>query len=299
MSPNPIDTRLFPTGRQWRLILLALLASAILAVPPARAQAAGETAEDPNLKTSNVVISVQRGSHAISGLVTHAPAARAFRHGIALFPGYPGIMRLREEEGRPRYELGANFLIRSRRHWLDEETLLLAVDAPSDQWASFSQNFRESPRYGEDVKALLQEVGRRYGIPDWTLVGTSEGSVSAFHAARMNPDLAPRLILTASLFLGGRNGPGLSGTSTEGMATRLLWVHHESDPCSYTPYRSAREFAERTRSPLLTVRGGGPERGAPCMPYSAHGFVGIERETVQAMRNWVKSGVVPPDVAKE
>ncbi len=299
MSPNPIDTRLFSTSRQWRLILSALLASAILAVPPARAQAAGETAEDPNLKTSNVVISVQRGSHAISGLVTHAPAARAFRHGIALFPGYPGIMRLREEEGRPRYELGANFLIRSRRHWLDEETLLLAVDAPSDQWASFSQNFRESPRYGEDVKALLQEVGRRYGIPDWTLVGTSEGSVSAFHAARMNPDLAPRLILTASLFLGGRNGPGLSGTSTEGMATRLLWVHHESDPCSYTPYRSAREFAERTRSPLLTVRGGGPERGAPCMPYSAHGFVGIERETVQAMRNWVKSGVVPPDVAKE
>jgi hypothetical protein len=299
MSPMTIDARRCSIGRQPWLILSALLASAILAVPPARAQAASETAEDPNLKMSNVVITVQRGSHAISGLVTHAPGTNAFRHGIALFPGYPGIMRLREEEGKPRYELGANFLIRSRRHWLDEETLVLAVDAPSDQWASFSQRFRESPRYGEDVKALLQEVGRRYGIPDWTLVGTSEGSISAYHAARMNLALAPRLILTASLFLGGRNGPGLTGADTEGLAARLLWVHHESDPCTYTPYRSAREFAERTRSPLLTVRGGGPERGAPCMPYSAHGFVGIERETVQAMRSWVKSGAVPPDVAKE
>ncbi len=299
MSHMTIDPGPFSIGRQWWLVLAALLASATLSARPAGAQATGERAEDPNQTMSNIVLTVARGEYSIAGLVTHAPGAGAFRHGIALFPGYPGIMRLREEEGRQRYELGANFLIRSRWHWLDEEILVLTVDAPSDQWGSFSQQFRETPRYGEDVRALLQEAGRRYGIPAWTLVGTSEGSISAFHAARMNPALAPRLILTSSLFLGGRIGPGLSGISTEGMATRLLWVHHESDPCTYTPYRSAREFAERTRSPLLTVRGGGPERGAPCMPYSAHGFVGIERETVQAMRSWVKTGAVPPDVGRE
>ena len=32
-----------------------------------------------------------------------------------------------------------------------------------------------------DVAALLTEVGRRFGVEDWTFVGTSEGSVSAFH----------------------------------------------------------------------------------------------------------------------
>lgn len=280
-------------------MLFALLALGLLAAPPARSQATGEAAEDPNSKMSNIVLTVPRGDHAISGLATHSPEARAFKHGIALFPGYPGIMRLREEDGKPRFDLGGNFLIRSRRHWLDAETLVLTVDAPSDQWASFSQRFRETPRYGEDVKALLQEAGKRFGISEWTLVGTSEGSISAFHAARMNPALAPRVILTASVFIAGRNGPGLSAISTEDMPARLLWVHHESDPCGYTPYRSAREFAERTRSPLLTVRGGGPERGAPCMPFSAHGFVGIERETVQAMRAWIRTGAVPPDVARE
>jgi pimeloyl-ACP methyl ester carboxylesterase len=282
-----------------RVLLSALLAFGLLAAPPARSQAAAGATEDPNLKMSNAVLTVSRGDYSISGLATHTPEGKSFKHGIALFPGYPGIMRLREDDGKPRFDLGGNFLVRSRLHWLDGETLMLTVDAPSDEWARFSQRFRETPRYGEDIKALLQEAGRRFGISEWTLVGTSEGSISAFHAARMNPQLAPRVILTASVFIAGRNGPGLSGIGTEDMPARLLWVHHESDPCAYTPYRSAREFAERTRSPLLTVRGGGPERGAPCMPFSAHGFVGIERETVRAMRDWIRTDTVPSDVGRE
>lgn len=281
--------------RCWWVMLSMLLALGNIVAPLAFAQAP----EDPNLKMSNVVITVERGGHTIAGLVTHAPDAKGFKYGVVLFPGYPGVMRLRVEEGKPRYELGGNFLIRSRRHWLDEETLVIAVDAPSDQWGSFSQRFREEPRYGDDVKDLLQEAGKRYGISEWTFVGTSEGSISAFHAARMNPALARRVILTSSVFISGRNGPGLSGISTEGITAPLLWVHHESDPCSYTPYRVAREFAEKTRSPLVTVRGGGPGRGDPCMAQTAHGFVGVERETVLVMRTWVKTGVAPSEIAKD
>jgi hypothetical protein len=253
-------------------------------------------ADDPNAAATNVVLSVPRKDYSMAGLVTHLPGARAFKYGVALFPGHPGMLRLREEEGKIRFDLGGNFLVRSRRHWLDEETLVLTVDAPSDQWSSFSQRFREDPRYGEDVRALLAEAGRRYAITDWTLVGTSEGSISAFHAGRMNTDLAQRVILTASVFVAGRNGPGLSGVDFVAPVMRLLWVHHESDPCGYTPYRSAQQFAATSRSPLLTVRGGGPQRGAPCEARSFHGFVGVESETVLAMRSWVKTGVVPGDV---
>jgi hypothetical protein len=32
------------------------------------------------------------------------------------------------------------------------------------------------------------------------------------------------------------------------------------------------------------------------MAYTQHGFVGLEEETVLAMRAWVKTGVVPADV---
>jgi len=68
----------------------------------------------------------------ISGLATRLENAKSFRFGIALFPGHPGT-----------------------------ETLVLVLDAPSDQWATFSQDFRATPRYGTDVSALLNEVSRR------------------------------------------------------------------------------------------------------------------------------------------
>jgi len=75
-------------------------------------------------------------------------------------------------------------------------------------------------------------------------------------------------------------------------------VHHEDDPCRYTSYRDAQRFAVQSRSPLVTVRGGGPGRGGPCEAFTAHGYVGMESETVAAMRSWVKTGAVPRDVVR-
>lgn len=262
------------------------------------AQAGSSPPPDPNLSHPTHVVTVKRNGYTISGLVTHLQDAKTWKYAIALFPGYPSIMRLREEDGQPRFELRGNFLVRARRFWLDEETLTVVVDAPSDQWGTFYQHFRESPRYGTDVEALLKEVGRRYSVEDWTLVGTSEGTVSAFHVARMNPGLIRRTILTASLFRPTRNGPGLSAAKWDDLPAELLWVHHEDDPCAYTSYQDAQEFSRKSRKPLLTVRGGGPERGQACEAFTAHGFVGVEREAVMAMRSWVKTGAVPADVKR-
>ncbi len=261
-------------------------------------QAADVPAGDPNLANVDTVVTVALQGYTISGLVTRLQDAKAFKYGVALFPGHPGIMKLREEDGQPRYAMQGNFLVRSRRHWLDEETLVVVVDAPSDQWVRFFQQWRETPRYGADVAALVKEVARRYGVDDWTFVGTSEGSISAFHAARMNPGLARRAILTSSVWGPADNGPGLYYVNWADLSARLLWVHHERDPCRLTSYRDAQRYAEKTHSPLVTVRGGGPDRGDPCGAFAAHGYVGVERETVLAMRSWVKTAVVPPDVGK-
>ncbi|MFY9315150.1 MAG: hypothetical protein WAO95_06270 [Burkholderiales bacterium] len=251
---------------------------------------------DPNLANPTQLVTVEREGYAVTGLVTHLEGAKAFKFGVALFPGYPGIMRFREEDGRLKYDLGGNFLVRSRRWWLDDETLVAVLDAPSDQWGSFSQRFRETPRYGADVAALLTEIGRKFGIEDWTYVGTSEGSISAFHAGRMSPALAKRVILTASVIRAGRNGPGLSGVDYSELRAKLLWVNHEDDPCDFTRYGLVKDAAQRSGAPLVTVRGGGPARGDACMAYTQHGFVGVEKETVLAMRSWMKTGVTPPDV---
>lgn len=259
---------------------------------------AGERPADPNLADPTELVAVARGGYTISALVSHRDGAKAYRHGIALFAGHPGILRLREEAGQFLYELRGNFLIRSRRHWLDDETLVAVIDAPSDQWSGFSQHFRETPRYGEDVAALLQGLGQRFGVAEWTAVGTSEGSISAFHAARMNPQLFRRVILTASVFHPSRNGPGLSGVDWNELKQPLLFVHHVDDPCRYTPYRTAEDLAQKTKAPLTTVRGGDGVRGNDCEAYTQHGFVGVEPETVAAMRTWVKTGVAVPEVRR-
>ena len=41
------------------------------------------------------------------------------------------------------------------------------------------------------------------------------------------------------------------------------------------------------------------KRGDACQAFTAHGFVGIESETVAAMRSWVKTGTVPRDVERQ
>ncbi|MBI5110068.1 MAG: hypothetical protein HZA62_15135 [Rhodocyclales bacterium] len=259
----------------------------------AAAQTTPGAVTDPNLEFPTRLHTVQREGYTISALVTHHAAPRAFRHGVALFAGHPGILRLRVEDGALRFDLRGNFLVRSRRQWLDDDVLVAVVDAPSDQWAAFSQQWRETPRYGADIAALLTDISARYTVADWTFVGTSEGSISAYHAARMNPALARRLIETASVFSPSRNGPGLSDIDLGALPAATLWVHHEDDPCRYTAYRDAREFAAKSGKPLLTMRGGGPGRGAACEAYTAHGFVGVERDAVRAMLDWIRSGKIP------
>jgi hypothetical protein len=260
------------------------------------AGAAPAQRQDPTLAHPHELLTVQREGYTIAGLVTHLSGRTNFTHGVALFPGHPGILKLRREEGELKFEMRGNFLVRSRRHWLDPETLVMVVDAPSDHWPTFYQQFRETPRYGADVAALVAEASRKYGVADWTFVGTSEGSVSAFHAARMNPELARRIILTSSVFVAGKNGPGLSRVKFDALKSELLWVHHAEDPCRFTSYRDAQAFAKRSGKPLVTVRGGGPAKGEHCEAFTAHGFVGVEIPALKAMHAWIKTGQVPADV---
>lgn len=282
-----------PSQQRFIERVAALIAPLLACASLALAQSAPDAAGDPNLESPHQLVTVARDGYGISALVTHHARAQVFRHAIAMFPGHPGILKLRETDGQFRFELRGNFLVRSRRHWLDEDILVALIDAPSDEWGGFSQRFRETARYGADIDALLGELAARYKVADWTFVGTSEGAISAFHAARMNPQRVKRLIQTASVFSSSRNGPGLSEINLGALPAATLWVHHESDPCRYTSYRDAKDFAARSGKPLLTMRGGGPERGGACEAYTAHGFVGVERDAVRAMLSWIRTGSLP------
>ena len=257
----------------------ALLFSLVLCLAPGAARAEEAVGES--------VLTARFPDRSISALVTHHAQHDPFRRAILLMPGHPGIMKLESTES---YQLKGNFLVRSRRHWLDRETVVLTVDAPSDEWRGFTGRFRAGPRYAEDIRGLAQEIEKVWGRLPLVLVGTSEGSVSAFHAARALGSDGVKVIFTASLFDQSSNSHGLASLDFGELKVPMLWVHHESDPCRWTPYWQAKRHAEKTRSPLITVRSSNPGRGDPCQAFSQHGFVGVERETVQAMKRWIADG---------
>jgi len=273
--------------------LVTLLAVLACAAQPARAQAT-----DPNAALANEVIVAQLPGRSISALVTHQPGATKLTHAIALFPGSPGYMNLRVEGGVIRYGLGGNFLVRARRHFIEDGFLTVVIDAPSDNQVNFWHSYRASDRYGEDVKAVVDAVSKKFGTLDWTFIGTSEGSVSAVHAARMVSPPAKRVALTASLVTPSFAGPGVRVSDVSQVNIPVLWVHHRNDPCSYTQYSRVKQYAEETKTPLVTVTGVGNRRGEPCMPYTEHGFVGMEIKTIKAILGWIRTGAVPPDVSE-
>ncbi len=237
---------------------------------------------------SESVITATFPDRSISALVTHLEPHRPFVRGILLMPGSPGIMKLQSPES---FTLKGNFLIRSRSFWLDEETVVFSVDAPNDEWRGFGGGFRRSPRYAEDMRALVAEIDKRFGTLSLAVVGTSEGSVSAYYVAKALDPARTKVIFTSSLFNNSNNVPGLASLDFDDFKTSMLWVHHAGDACPYTPYWQAKRHADKTRSPLITVKSSNTGRGHDCEAFSRHGYAGAEKETVQAMKQWLVTGV--------
>ncbi|MBI2294953.1 MAG: hypothetical protein HYU76_02660 [Betaproteobacteria bacterium] len=279
---------------QMMLRLLAVFGVALAcSTQPVRAQVT-----DPNAAFTNEVIVAQLPGRSISALVTHRPGVTKFAHAIALFPGSPGYINLRVEDGEIRFGLRGNFLIRARRHFLEDGFLTAVIDAPSDHQVSFWHSYRASDRYGEDVKAVVDAVAKKFGALDWTFIGTSEGSVSAVHAARMVAPPARRVALTSSLVTPSFAGSGVRVSDVKQIIIPVLWAHHRDDPCSYTQYSRVKQYAEETKTPLVTVTGAGNVRGNPCDAFTQHGFVGMEIKTIKAILSWIRSGKVPADVSE-
>jgi len=277
--------------RDLRRVAAMLLAASMVS------QAAAQ--EDPNAAFHNEVIVVPLKGRSIAALITHKPGATKFAHAIALFPGHPGAANLRMQDGRVKIDnnLGGNTLIRARRHFLSDDLLTVVVDAPSDYQKNFPHSFRASTRYGEDVKAVVAAVSKRFGPGDWTYIGHSEGTVSAVHAARMALPAVKRVALMASLTKPGEQGVGVQLADVKEISIPLLWVHHLHDPCKYTPYWQVKQYAAATQTPLLTVTGEEGVRGDACAARTQHGFVGMEIKTIKAILSWIRTGKVPPDIS--
>jgi hypothetical protein len=207
------------------------------------------------------------------------PAAAA-----VLFPGGSGSIRLRTEDGLIKFGEG-NFLVRSRQMFADGGVAVAIVDAPSDQAQGMDDRFRLGDKHAADIAAVVAELKKRFEKIPIFLVGTSRGTVSAAATGQVLADGVAGVVLTSTLFVAARTGPGLSGFDFATIKSPLLFVHNVDDGCRFTPYHSAK--ALEGRYPLITVRGGEAPRSDACEAFSYHGYLGKEKETVAAMVNWM------------
>jgi len=239
-----------------------------------------------------VTVSGRKGETQSYLLMHNAPPPKAV---AVMFPGGEGLMRLHTEAGAVRFFLGPNFLVRTRGMFRDDEVAVAIVDSPSDQQrAGMDDGFRTGRAHVQDIAAVVKDLRARFPVAKIFLIGTSRGTLSAAYVGRSLGQDADGVILTSTVFYAGRRGIGLSGFAFDDIKAPLLLVHHVHDRCPSCPYRDA-ESLGRT-FPLVSVSGGKPAESDPCEPFAAHGYYGKERETVQAMKNWMLGRPFPKSI---
>ena len=231
----------------------------------------------------DIVTLYTRGGVSQSYLLS-SPAAGKARAVAVLFPGEAGKVDLEREAARVLLDRG-NFLVRSRRLFTGSGIVAAVMGAPSDQSHGMRDEFRLGSAHAEDIARVVADLKSRYpGLPVF-LVGTSRGTISAASAGKRLGPRVDGVVLTATPFLASRRQPGLSGFDISSIPVPLLFVHHVDDGCDSTPYSAAKRLAERY--PVVWVSGGLPPQSKPCEAMSAHGFLGREADTVDAIVKWM------------
>jgi len=229
-----------------------------------------------------------------SYLLLHYPSPQAV---AVLFPGGEGLLRLHAEGGAVKFRQQGNFLVRTRTLLRDKQVAVAVVDSPSDQQsAGMDDGFRTGRAHVADVAAVVKDLKERFPGARVFLVGTSRGTLSAAYVGRALSNAVDGVVLTSTVFYGGRRlgGTGLAGFDFAAIKAPLLIVHHRHDACRACPYGPAENLGKSY--PLITVMGGKPAESDPCEPFAAHGYFGKEAETVAAIRSWMLGQPFPKTV---
>jgi len=212
---------------------------------------------------------------------------------VILLAGGHGGLRI-TPSGTLRYGKG-NFLVRSRELFASQKLNAIVLDAPSDRQSPpfLDGGFRQTPEHAQDLKAVIREMKQKFGVPVW-LVGTSRGTQSAAYVAtQLHGADGPDGIVLTSTILRDPYSRAVPQMPLDAIRIPVLVVHHEQDGCRLCPYADVswmmRKFDNAPRKEAIAFTGG-RDQGDPCEAFAHHGYNGIERETVDAIKAWIRKG---------
>jgi hypothetical protein len=188
------------------------------------------------------------------------------RYVLIVMPGGVGYLDPELRDGKVWFKAAGNFLIRSRALFVDSESVVI------------STNSTGSP---ERMMAIIDDASKRYVNSKVFIIGTSRSTISTMRLAEKLDSKVTGFIHTASM-------GGISRFDTRKLISKQLIVHHKDDGCRTTPYGAAKSNQEDYGTTLITMEGG-ITQGDPCEAFGYHGFNGIEKETVNKIKSWIKA----------
>lgn len=204
---------------------------------------------------------------------------------VALLPGRGG--GIDTKNGVPASN---NFLVRSRDYFAANGFNVAIIGKPSDK-KELSFDFLITTKNMEDLRHVVAYLKKDTGLPVW-LVGTSRGTISATAAAIAfgNEELAG-IVLTSSV-TSMKKTEAVPYQKLDAICIPVLVLHHENDACGSCPpgYASliTRGLKNAPIKKLIFVKGGANPTGDPCEALHWHGFIGMEKEAVEIISNWIK-----------
>ncbi|EGI77098.1 hypothetical protein HGR_07291 [Hylemonella gracilis ATCC 19624] len=215
-----------------------------------------------------------------------APKAHAT---VLLFPGGDGGFG-KVQDGKAS---SGNFLVRSAPDFLAHGFNVAIFGRPSDT-AALGWADRTEPHHMADVAKVLGFVKQKSSLPVW-IVGTSRGTISATAMAiKVRDPAIAGLVLTSSVVRMATEG-AVPRQNLQAIEIPVLIYHHTQDACLHCPASGAplilKGLANAPVKKLMLVDGGAHPSGDACAGQHWHGFVGMEREAIQQITDWIKSPI--------
>jgi pimeloyl-ACP methyl ester carboxylesterase len=212
-----------------------------------------------------------------------APEAKAT---VFLFPGGGGGFG-KVEDGKAT---GGNFLVRSEPYFIANGFNVAIFGRPSDS-QDLDYADRISDTHMADVRKVLEFVKNKADAPVW-IVGTSRGTISAAATAiNLQTDIAG-VVLTSSVVSYKKPG-AVPKQDLAAIRVPVLVLHHTKDACPHCqPFEVPAILRGLKNAPVkkeIMVSGGENPTGNVCEAMHWHGFIGMEREAVDLIAEWIKN----------
>ena len=187
------------------------------------------------------------------------------KYALILMPGGAGRLEPETYDGKVFFKAKGNFLIRSRKLFADDETVVLSTDSTASV---------------ERMGAIAEDATRRYPGIKIYVIGTSRSTTSTMMLAEGLDGKVAGFVHTSSK-------SSIASFDTRALKSRQLIVHHKNDACNETGLASAQYNHEKYGTDFIVMEGG-VSLGDPCEAFAYHGYNGIEKETVDKIKAWIK-----------